>query len=341
MSGYEKNNIKFKVPSDVAKIMKQWGGQNVKLAAARGALPMSGPNLVTVLFIFYYGEDTDLKVEALKTLKDLSPSILKTVSSKNDVHPEILDLLARIHYKDMGVMESLLTNRMVGLKTLMFVAEHASGNVLDLLASNDTAIRQAKALRTLIINNPHADKVLKLRLGWKEEIIPSAAEVAEKSDEKKSAAVKEEQRASEDEDEFDISTLSKYQQLLDMPVSEKIKMALTGDKEWRSLLIREANKLVSSAVLKNPRISEGEVLLVAKNRASNDDLIRIILLNREWVKNYDMKKALIVHPRTPLQNAMRFMTFLTEKDIKELAKSRNVSQAIVNNARRIIMTKKH
>jgi len=341
LSGYEKNNIKFKVPSDVAKIMKQWGGQNVKLAAARGALPMSGPNLVTVLFIFYYGEDTDLKVEALKTLKDLSPSILKTVSSKNDVHPEILDLLARIHYKDMGVMESLLTNRMVGLKTLMFVAEHASGNVLDLLASNDTAIRQAKALRTLIINNPHADKVLKLRLGWKEEIIPSAAEVAEKSDEKKSAAVKEEQRASEDEDEFDISTLSKYQQLLDMPVSEKIKMALTGDKEWRSLLIREANKLVSSAVLKNPRISEGEVLLVAKNRASNDDLIRIILLNREWVKNYDMKKALIVHPRTPLQNAMRFMTFLTEKDIKELAKSRNVSQAIVNNARRIIMTKKH
>ncbi len=302
---------------------------------------MSGPNLVTVLFIFYYGEDKELQAEALNTLTDLSPSILTSVCSKTDIHPEILDLLARLHFTDMRVMEPLLTNRMVGLKTLHFVAEYASGDVLDLLASNDIAIRQDKSLRILIINNPHADKVTKIRLGWKEEVTsPDPEKVAEPVEEKPSTADKK-KPPTKDEEEFDVSTLSKYQQLLDMPVAEKIKMALTGDKEWRTLLTREANKLVSSAVLKNPRISEAEVLMIAKNRASSEDLIRIILLNREWVKNYDMKKALIVHPRTPLQKAMRYMTFLTEKDIKELAKSRNVTQAIVNNARRILMTKKH
>ncbi len=341
MSDHEEKNIKFKVPSDVAKIMKQWGGHSVKLAAARGALPMSGPNLVTVLFIFYYGEDKELKAEALNTLKDLSPGILKSVCIKADIHPEILDLLARLHFTDMRVMEPLLTNRMVGLKTLHFVAEHASGDVLDLLASNDIAIRQDKSLRILIINNPHVDKVTKIRLGWKEEIASPAPEKVVEPVEEKTLRADKKKAPLEDEEEFDISTLSKYQQLLDMPVAEKIKMGLTGDKEWRSLLIREANKLISSAVLKNPRISEAEVLMVAKNRATSDDLIRIILLNREWVKNYDMKKALIVHPRTPLQNAMRFMTFLTDKDIKELAKSRNVTQAIVNNARRMMMTKKY
>ena len=342
MSSHEENTIKFKVPGDVAKIMKQWGGQSVKLAAARGALPMSGPNLVTVLFIFFYGENRELKAEALKTLKDLSPSILKPVCSQADIHPEILDLLARLHFENMSVMEPLLTNRMVGLKTLLFVAEHASGAVLDLLANNDTVIRQSKALRTLIINNPQADKVLKIRLGWNEDAeTPPPVTSVKIAEEKSSATDKKRQPAEEEIEEFDITTLSKYQLLLDMPVSEKIKMALTGDKEWRSLLIREANKLVSSAVLKNPRISEGEVLMVAKNRATSEELIRMILLNREWVKNYDMKKALIVHPRTPLQNAMRFMAFLTEKDIRDLAKSRNVGQAIVNNARRILMTKKH
>ena len=36
---------------------------------------------------------------------------------------------------------------------------------------------------------------------------------------------------------------------LEMKVAEKIKMGLTGDKEWRTLLLREANKLVTSAVL--------------------------------------------------------------------------------------------
>lgn len=341
MSSHEEQNIKFKVPSDVAKIMKQWGGQSVRLAAARGALPMSGPNLVTVLFIFFYGEDKELKAEALKTLRDLSPSILTSVCSQTDIHPEILDLLARLHYKNMAVMESLLTNRMVGLKTLLFVAEHAEGAVLDLLGNNDTVLRQAHSLRTMIINNPHADKILKIRLGWKEPVEAPAPETPPKSKETRTnAAVKHRQMDEDETEEFDVTSLSKYQQLLDMPVAEKIKMALTGDKEWRSLLIRESNKLVCSAVLKNPRITEGEVLMVAKSRASSEELIRMILLNREWVKTYDIKKALIEHPRTPLQNSMRFMSFLTEKDIKELAKSRNVAQAIVNNARRILMNKK-
>ncbi len=338
---HDEKNIKFKVPNDVARIMKQWGGHSVKLAAARGALPMSGPNLVTVLFIFYHGEDKELQEEALNTLKELSPSILKAVCAQADVHPEILDLLARLHYKNMAVMEPLLTNRMVGLKTLMFVAEHASGDVLDLVASNDTAIRQAKALRLLIINNPHADKVLKIRLGWKEET-KVQPEAKEKRPEKVPEQTEEQQSEFEGEiEDFDAETLSKYQQLVDMAVAEKIKMALTGDKEWRNLLIRESNKLVSGAVLKNPRITEPEVLAVAKNRASNEELIRIIAFNREWVKNYEMKKALIEHPRTPLQQAVKFMTFLSQKDLKNLAKSRNIPQVIVNNARRMLMTRKH
>jgi len=302
---------------------------------------MSGPNLVTVLFIFYHGEDQELKAEALNTLKELSPSILKTVSSQPEIHPEVLDLIARLHYHNMEVMEPLLTNRMVGLRTLLFVAEHASGHVLDLVARNDLAMRKAKELRLLIINNPHADKVLKIHLGWKEEVVKETAPPAAK--EKGVAHPVEETHSGEEEDEFgeiDESGLSKYQQLLDMEVAEKIKMALTGDKEWRSLLIREANKLVCSAVLKNPRITEAEVLMVAKNRASNEELIRIILLNREWLKNYDMKRALVEHPRTPLQDAIRYMTFLGEKDIRDLAKSRNVSQAVINNARRMLMTKK-
>lgn len=337
----EDSTIKFKVPNDVAKIMKQWGGHNVRLAAARGALPMSGPNLVTVLFIFYHGDNQELKEESLNTLKELSPGILKTVCAQADIHPEILDLLARLHYKNMEVMEPLLTNRMIGLKTLMFVGEHASGNVLDLLASNDVMIRKAKALRTVIINNPHAEKTLKIRLGWKEEVARPEPEDEPAASESAAPAEEEggESHFEGEVEELDEEGLSKYQQLLDMPVADKIKMALTGDKEWRSLLIRESNKLVNSAVLKNPRITDPEVLMVAKNRTSSEELIRIVLLNKEWMKKYEVKKALVEHPRTPLQQAMRLMGFLSEKDIKELAKSRNVSQAIVNNARRIVMAK--
>ncbi len=290
---------------------------------------MSGPNLVTVLFIFYHGENAELKKEALGTLRMLPTNILLAALNSPELHSSIIDLIVRLRYRDVLVMEVALRHRMIGLRTLMLVAEKGSGEVLDILSHNDQVLNKAQALRTAIINNPNADKVMKLRLGWVEPQPESAPE-----DEPEPV------EAIEEPEEIEEEALSKYQQILEMPVAEKIKMALTGDKEWRTLLIREANKMVSTAVLKNPRISEGEVLSVAKNRSSSDELIRIILLNREWVKKYEIKKALVVHPRTPLQKSMRFMTFLTEKDVRELAKSRNVSQAIVNNARRMLMSKK-
>ncbi len=290
---------------------------------------MSGPNLVMVLFIFYHGENAELKKEALGTLKMLPTNILLAALNSSELHSSIIDLIVRLRYRDVVVMEVALRHRMIGLRTLMFVAEKGSGEVLDILSHNDQVLNKVQALRAAIINNPNADKVMKLRLGWVEPQPESAPE-----DEPEPV------EAIEEPEEIEEEALSKYQQILEMLVAEKIKMALTGDKEWRTLLIREANKMVSTAVLKNPRISEGEVLSVAKSRSSSDELIRIILLNREWVKKYEIKKALVVHPRTPLQKSMRFMTFLTEKDVRELAKSRNVSQAIVNNARRMLMSKK-
>lgn len=153
---------------------------------------------------------------------------------------------------------------------------------------------------------------------------------------RESSQQEEQGEAEEFEDE---DNLSKYQQTLHMGVADKIKAALTGDKEWRKLLIGDPNKLVSSAVLKNPRISEGEVYAVARNRSASDELIRIILLNREWLKNYNIKLALVMHPRTPLAKALRFMAVLTEKDLNGLAKSREISRVIANNARRILMNK--
>ena len=128
--------------------------------------------------------------------------------------------------------------------------------------------------------------------------------------------------------------LSKYQIALELKVAEKIKMGLTGDKEWRALMIKQSNKLIQAAVLKNPRITDGEVLTIANNKSSSEDLIRMILLNKEWMKLYEIKKALITHPKTPPPKAMRLVPMLTMKDIKELAKSRQVSTLVSTAARK-------
>jgi hypothetical protein len=124
-----------------------------------------------------------------------------------------------------------------------------------------------------------------------------------------------------------------------MGISEKIKMALSGDKEWRSILVRDGNKLVSGSVLKNPRISEAEILRILMLGVQNDEVIRLICANREWVKNYRIRKALIDCPKTPLANSLRYLTQLHDKDLARYAKSRNISSVISTQAKRMILAK--
>jgi hypothetical protein len=336
----ETEKVKIIIPTEVANIMSKWGGHSVRLAAARGALPMSGHNLVTVLFVFYHGENQELKEEALDTLQTLPAQILLAALSQEQLHPSIIDFIVKLRYQDSVVMRAALSHRMIGIKSLLFLAENSSGDILDMLSHNDEILRKTDVLRIAIINNVHADKVMKLRLGWVEPVEESEPSPATESQSEAHTLTEGDDADSLDDEDLESESLSKYQQLQEMTVADRIKMALTGDKEWRTLLIRESNKQISSAVLRNPRISEGEVLAVVKNRSSSDELIRVILLNRDWVKLYEMKKALVLHPRTPLQTAMRYMSFLSEKDIRELAKSREVGQAIVNNAKRMLMAKK-
>ncbi len=125
-----------------------------------------------------------------------------------------------------------------------------------------------------------------------------------------------------------------------MGVGDKIKVALTGDKEWRSLLIKDSNKLVNSAVVKNPRITEPEILTISKSVVQNDEILRIICQNKEWVKNPAIRKALVLNNKTPLPVAIRFMGFLSEKDLSGMAKSKNISSVLVNNARRMLFSRK-
>ncbi|ABK98289.1 hypothetical protein [Pelobacter propionicus] len=149
-------------------------------------------------------------------------------------------------------------------------------------------------------------------------------------------AASPEECMAEDEEGF----LSKYQMLQRMGISEKIKMALTGDKEWRAILVNDSNKLVSGSVIKNPRISEAEILQFLKVGVQNDEIVRLICANKEWVKNCQIRKALVDCPKTPLPNALRFLMTLGEKDIAAYAKSKNISSVLSTQAKRIMLAKK-
>jgi hypothetical protein len=129
---------------------------------------------------------------------------------------------------------------------------------------------------------------------------------------------------------------SLWAQIQAMNVAQQVKLALKGHKDARTILLRSPNKLVQRLVLQNPRITEDEILGLAKNRNVDDDLLRLIAEHREWTALYQVKVALVENAKTPIPQALRLLNGLGERDIRSLAKSKNVPNIIAAQARRIL-----
>ena len=133
--------------------------------------------------------------------------------------------------------------------------------------------------------------------------------------------------------------LNMTQRILKMSVSQKIKLATLGNKEARTLLLRDGNKLVCMAAATSPRITDGEILSLANSRTAQSDVLRYIYSNREFTKTYAVKASLVKNPKVPLPIALRLMLTLQERDIKDLARDRNVPQTIQSQAKAYLMKK--
>ena len=122
---------------------------------------------------------------------------------------------------------------------------------------------------------------------------------------------------------------STLQIIQDMSVAEKMDLARKGSKEERTILMRDANRLVQMAVVQSPKITDAEVLQVAGNRQVDDEVLRFIASKREWLQNYQVTVALTTNPKTPLALALKLVNGLRARDLDLRARSKGVPRALV------------
>ena len=140
--------------------------------------------------------------------------------------------------------------------------------------------------------------------------------------------------------EEDISRLSIYQQLARMSIKERIFAAFRGNREVRGILIRDANKLISTAVIKNPKITDLEVEAFAAIKGINEDVLRAIAMNRAWISSYNIMHNLIRNPRCPVSFSMQFLNRLQQRDLINLSKSKGIPDMIRQAAGRLATKRK-
>lgn len=163
-----------------------------------------------------------------------------------------------------------------------------------------------------------------------------AETVAKKLEEVEEAAAKAGTLGADAAESQAVDAAKEKLQVSKLSIPAKIRLATLGNAFARSLLIRDSNKTVALAAIKSPGVTDSEVVKYSGNRALSDDVVREIATARDWTKIYQVKVNLVNNPKCPLQTSMRFLPFLHEKDLRNIARSKGVPSALVAQARKLI-----
>ena len=329
----------------------------VRQAAARGALPL--PRAVLTRLYLHLRNDADeaVRSDAESSLGQLTPEVLIEVLSDPACDPLVLEHFAGTAARDERLAEKVAFHPSASGKTLGILASEGNASVLDLVLTNQERLLATPGLVDRLSMNPalRADQCGRLldlidrffhgqARRTAEEAGPGV-EPAESIDAEQVAKILEIDvgelfMASEimDAEEFVQSenplVRSVYQRILTLNVGQKAILAMKGGREERVILVRDTNKLVALGVLKNARLTEGEVEMIASMRNVSEEILRNVGINREWSQNYAVVANLVRNPRTPPSLSTNFVARLNNKDLKLLCADRNVPEIIRRMAKR-------
>ncbi len=356
----QKRTIRITLSPEAERYIRRDAPLEARRMAARGVLPLPPLEIATVLFVLTRDPDPGVKDEARGSLENL-PEGVRNETLSGPAHPALLSWLAQAWKDHADRMERLALNPATDDATFSFLATLPHKRVVDIAANNQQRLLRCPDIVEALGANPLTgraviDRILSfLGLDRPEaevhdelegELPPPPEEV---SDAEAQAALQallgddlsgfarelvddgaelgEEERA------------GLYAAIQNMSVFQKIKLARMGNKEARSILVRDRNKIVATAAVRSPKITELEITAIAKARNVSDEVLRLIAANRDWTRNYQVKLGLAMNPKCPQPTAMRFLNYLQDRDLKTIMRSKDVPSAISGHARRILAKK--
>src|SRR5688572_10288416 len=349
--------IRLALSAQAEKYARRDAPREVRLMAARGALPLQPVELATVLFALMHDDDAEVKSTARDSLENLPDAVIDAVLIA-PAHPALLDHLARAFAGSEARLERIGLNPATADPTIAFLAAQPFRSVVEIAANNQVRLTRCPAIVEALGDNPLTGRsVIERILAFLGVPAPDRDEdddappipVEEVSDEQARAALEvvlgaslsaliEEQSDPVAEQELEQGG-SLYSLIQNLSVFQKIKLGRAGNKEARSLLVRDRNKIVAIAAVTSPKITEQELLTIAQSRNVSEEVIRVVSRNKEATRSYQIKLALATNPKTQQAAAMKFVNYLQDKDLSKLVKSKDVPTVISTHARRILMRK--
>ena len=344
--------------------------------AAKGVAPGVKPGDLVLLLVVFAASGPPLGEIAQKTLGALPEPVLQGALG-GELAPQVVHELATRYVGRIDVLERLISLPTIDMDTVAEVAKTAAEAACELIATNEQRLLENPRIIEALYMNKNtrmstADRLVELAVrnrvelnipAWKEvaaaigdELIMEASEEPSPDDllfnETRAvadqiaaeAAGTDEVDVFQEDDEGNAQLIDKFVPLQArvamMTPSQKMRLAVLGNKEERMLLVRDSNRLVAAAVARSPGFSMPEAEKVAGNRSIAEEVLRIIGGTPEFTQSYVVKKSLAENPKTPVSIATKMIVHLRESDLRAIARSKNVTGPVQDAARRHLERRK-
>lgn len=293
-----------------------------KLAVCTGGVTLSGPERAEILAVLAMDESEGVSQRAAELLTKVAAENFLEAASLPDAAPALLHYCAANLASAPGIADTLAKNTACPASALEKVAGHLSSEGIQAVLDNPERLSSSAKLVDALAASPNATAEQR---GTLAELRKGAPEAGELKDAVEGAEPDPEKRR----------TL--LQRLATMTVLDRVKLALTGGREERIVLIRDPNKVVQRCVLQSPRLTDVEVESFAAMTTLTAEILRIIANNRQWMKNYSIVKNLIFNSKTPLDISMHQLARLTPRDLKVLSMSKSVPETLRSMAAKMVV----
>jgi hypothetical protein len=356
-----------KIPESLKKFIDPSMPREMRLMAARGVIPVPPKDLALVLYGLTLEEDKEVSIEAEKSLKSIPEGVMLSVLADTSTPLQLLDYIAR-NTDSESQLQRIILNHSTSDNTIVYLAETLhSQSLLDIIANNQERILRSEDIveslsKNSAISRSTLDKVISFfslylsKRGSVPEFLKeyeSHSETSEESQEEVGPTELEDIKESfldeidfsEDFVEESVEDIGekKRESLINiikqMNIAQKVKLAILGNRDSRTILVRDPNRLVASAVLKNPRLSDMEVINIAQSKTVDEDILRDVAMARRWAKIYQVKVALVNNPKTPSHISLNLMRHLRDKELRALLWNKNLPGVIASTARRMVQEK--
>ena len=140
----------------VESLLKGTAPQPVRIAAARGILPLPQDDLLEVLVCIAEGGDPELARTASGTIAAQDAKAIESLVRSDSVSPGVLSHLISRAALPNSLYESVVTNPSTPSDSIVeFARKTSAGVILEFIALNQQLLIQTPALIDAIVSNPH------------------------------------------------------------------------------------------------------------------------------------------------------------------------------------------